>query len=134
MNVPMKVAAQAAVRVGVSAQPGVPLSIGMGYQVGGRPYQGAYEFTPGDEEQTVQTEGRVLLQDKEGNTEPVSEAWRRLFAYVPQGNLLMRGTIREAVSFGNPALSDDDAAIRTCEGRRHGSFRRHDAGRGKYVQ
>ena len=27
-------------------------------------------------------EGRVLLQDKEGNTEPVSEAWRRLFAYV----------------------------------------------------
>ena len=63
MNVPMKVAAQAAVRVGVSAQPGVPLSIDMGYQVGGRPYQGTYEFTPGDEEQTVQTEGRVLLQD-----------------------------------------------------------------------
>lgn len=59
-------------------------------------------------------EGMVLLQDKEGNTEPVSEAWRRLFAYVPQGNLLMRGTIREAVSFGNPALSDDDTAIRSA--------------------
>lgn len=59
-------------------------------------------------------EGRVLLQDKEGNTESVSEAWRRLFAYVPQGNLLMRGTIREAVSFGNPTLSDDDAAIRSA--------------------
>ncbi|MBR3447923.1 MAG: ABC transporter ATP-binding protein [Oscillospiraceae bacterium] len=36
-------------------------------------------------------------------------AWHRLFAYVPQGNQLMRGTIREIVAFADPdAMNDDD--------------------------
>ncbi len=59
-------------------------------------------------------EGRVLLSDSEGNTEVLSDAWRRLFAYVPQGNLLMRGTIREAVSFASPERRGDDDAIRSA--------------------
>ena len=57
-------------------------------------------------------EGQVLLSDADGSTQPVTDAWRRLFAYVPQGNLLMRGSIREAVSIANPSRRADDAEIR----------------------
>lgn len=35
-------------------------------------------------------------------TRPLTPAWRGLFAYVPQGNQLMSGTIREIVAFGDP--------------------------------
>lgn len=38
-------------------------------------------------------------------------AWHRLFAYVPQGNQLMRGTIREIVAFADPDAMNDDARI-----------------------
>ncbi len=34
-------------------------------------------------------------------------SWRRLFAYVPQGNALMNGTIREIVSFADPDAAHD---------------------------
>lgn len=33
-------------------------------------------------------------------TEPMTSEWRSLFAYVPQQNALMSGTIREVVTFG----------------------------------
>lgn len=33
---------------------------------------------------------------------PLTCAWRGLFAYVPQGNQLMNGTIREIIAFGEP--------------------------------
>lgn len=56
--------------------------------------------------------GSVLIRDKHGNAEEVSAKWRRLFAYVPQGNALMSGTIRDAVTFGDPERRDDDEAIR----------------------
>ena len=39
-------------------------------------------------------------------------SWRRLFAYVPQGNALMNGTIREVVSFADPDATHDEARIR----------------------
>ena len=39
---------------------------------------------------------------KDGRREVLSSAFRRLFAYVPQGNYLVRGTIREVVSFAAP--------------------------------
>ena len=55
--------------------------------------------------------GSVLLHDTDGGTEPVTGAWRRLFAYVPQGNVLMSGSIREAVSFADPARREDEAAL-----------------------
>ncbi len=53
---------------------------------------------------------RYLVSDK-GNLELTSE-WRRLFSYVPQGNHLMSGTIRELVSFSNKKYMQDDERIR----------------------
>lgn len=41
----------------------------------------------------------------------LTSQYRRLFAYVPQGNHLMSGTIREVVSFSNRGRREDDAAI-----------------------
>lgn len=37
--------------------------------------------------------------------------WRDLFAYVPQGNQLMSGTIREVVTFGDEKLMKQDGRI-----------------------
>lgn len=37
---------------------------------------------------------------------------RRLFAYVPQGSALMNGTLREAVSMGEPSGAGDEARLR----------------------
>lgn len=42
--------------------------------------------------------GNVEVEMSDGDKNPVTE-WKRLFAYVPQGNLLMSGTIREVVAF-----------------------------------
>ncbi|MBQ3478298.1 MAG: ABC transporter ATP-binding protein [Clostridia bacterium] len=39
-------------------------------------------------------------------------SWRRLFAYVPQGNALMNGTIREIVSFADPDAAHDGHRLR----------------------
>ena len=44
-------------------------------------------------------------------TQPLTAAWRSLFAYVPQGNQLLSGTIRDIVSFGDPRKAQDDAGI-----------------------
>ena len=44
-------------------------------------------------------------------TQPLTAAWRSLFAYVPQGNQLLSGTIRDIVSFGDPCKAQDDAGV-----------------------
>ncbi len=44
-------------------------------------------------------------------TQPLTAAWRSLFAYVPQGNQLLSGTIRDIVSFGDPCKAQEDAGI-----------------------
>lgn len=44
-------------------------------------------------------EGQIILVKKNGEKLPFQKSMRTLFAYVPQGNCLMSGTIREAVSF-----------------------------------
>lgn len=44
-------------------------------------------------------------------TQLLTAAWRSLFAYVPQGNQLLSGTIRDIVSFGDPCKAQDDAGI-----------------------
>lgn len=44
-------------------------------------------------------------------TQPLTAAWRSLFAYVPQGNQLLSCTIRDIVSFGDPCKAQDDAGI-----------------------
>ena len=56
--------------------------------------------------------GERFIEDREGNVQPMDSGWRRLFAYVPQGNQLMSGTIREIVTFADAARVNDDNAIR----------------------
>lgn len=43
---------------------------------------------------------------------PLTANWRGLFSYVPQGNQLMSGTIREVVTFAKPADMEREADIR----------------------
>ncbi len=59
---------------------------------------GAYEPDSGERYQLL----------KDGTRAPIDSSWRRLFAYVPQGNQLMGGTVREVVSLADPAASNDD--------------------------
>ena len=54
--------------------------------------------------------GSRALETTSG-TQPLTAAWRSLFAYVPQGNQLLSGTIRDIVSFGDPCKAQDDAGI-----------------------
>ena len=54
--------------------------------------------------------GSRTLETTSG-TQPLTAVWRSLFAYVPQGNQLLSGTIRDIVSFGNPCKAQDDAGI-----------------------
>jgi len=41
----------------------------------------------------------------------LTSKWRRLFAYVPQGNQLMSGTIREVIAFGNKQKMNDEKKL-----------------------
>ena len=41
----------------------------------------------------------------------LTASWRKLFAYVPQGNFLMNGTIREIISFSDPTAAQDNARL-----------------------
>ncbi len=50
--------------------------------------------------------GNIYLIKKDGTKLPVTSQWRKLFAYVPQGNQLMNGSIREIVSFSKPEETD----------------------------
>ena len=54
--------------------------------------------------------GSRALETTSG-TQPLTAAWRSLFAYVPQGNQLLSGTIRDIVSFGDPCKAQEDAGI-----------------------
>ncbi len=45
------------------------------------------------------------------DTRPLTSEWHRLFAYVPQGNKLMTGTIREAVAFADKSKMYDEPRI-----------------------
>lgn len=54
--------------------------------------------------------GSRTLETTSG-TQPLTAVWRSLFAYVPQGNQLLSGTIRDIVSFGDPCKAQDDAGI-----------------------
>lgn len=51
--------------------------------------------------------GEIFLVDKNGKAKPLASNMHRLFAYVPQGNYLMSGSIRDIVSLGNPECRDD---------------------------
>lgn len=47
-------------------------------------------------------DGKIYLRDVNGREQPLDATWRGLFAYVPQGNDLLSGTIREVLTFGSP--------------------------------
>lgn len=49
-----------------------------------------------------------LYLDLSGEKIPVDRSVRRLFAYVPQGNLLLSGTLRENLIIANPDADDEE--------------------------
>ena len=54
-------------------------------------------------------EGERYIRCNDGTERVMDSRWRRLFAYVPQGNQLMSGTVRDIVSFADSkAASDED--------------------------
>ncbi len=57
--------------------------------------------------------GERYIIGKDGE-KPLSAEWHRLFAYVPQGNQLMSGTIREIVAFSDKADMQNDERISTA--------------------
>ena len=56
--------------------------------------------------------GKRYYTDQNGSKQGLTAAYRRLFAYVPQGNALMNGTIREVVSFAAPEAAHDEIRLR----------------------
>ena len=55
--------------------------------------------------------GQRYFEDRNGVCGELTGEYRRLFAYVPQGNCLMSGTIRELVSFAAPDRADDNEKL-----------------------
>lgn len=55
--------------------------------------------------------GRRFIEDRSGGMRELGPEWRRMFAYVPQGNMLMSGTIREIVSFAQPSSAENDEKL-----------------------
>ncbi|MBR5731429.1 MAG: ABC transporter ATP-binding protein, partial [Firmicutes bacterium] len=62
-------------------------------------------------ERLLRTAGCEMVQGTEGsegsNALPLDSSWRGLFAYVPQGNQLMSGTIRDVLTFGDGTVPED---------------------------
>ena len=56
--------------------------------------------------------GERYYTDNRGNRGSLTSSYRRLFAYVPQGNALMNGTIREVVSFADPKAVQDEMRLK----------------------
>lgn len=52
--------------------------------------------------------GSLILFDKKGQKCTPSPAVRRVISYVPQGNTLMSGTIRENLRVGNPEATEEE--------------------------
>ncbi len=53
-------------------------------------------------------EGEIYLKQNDGSKIYVDKSLRKLFAYVPQGNFLLSGTIRENISFMRPDVTDEE--------------------------
>lgn len=56
--------------------------------------------------------GAIFLQKSDGTEIPLSSEWHRLFAYVPQGNQLMSGTIREVVAFADKSEMHNEEKLK----------------------
>lgn len=55
--------------------------------------------------------GRVYRQDADGEKHPLDASWRGLFAYVPQGNQLVSGTVRETLTFFDPERMEQEEKL-----------------------
>ncbi|MEE3451828.1 MAG: ATP-binding cassette domain-containing protein, partial [Acutalibacteraceae bacterium] len=55
--------------------------------------------------------GERYICDLNGNTDVLSPKWHRLFAYVPQGNQLLSGRIRNVIAFADKSRSQNDEEI-----------------------
>lgn len=55
----------------------------------------------------VPQSGQLYLECPEGNV-PLDRSTRKLFAYVPQGNLLLSGTIRENLTVVRPQATEEE--------------------------
>lgn len=55
--------------------------------------------------------GEKYLLNKDGTKTELSAEWRGLFSYVPQGNFLVSGTIREVLTFGDAEQMKKDDEI-----------------------
>ena len=58
--------------------------------------------------------GCCCLLEKNGAEIPTDAAWHRLFAYVPQGNQLISGSIRSVVAFAEPEAAQDEERLCTA--------------------
>lgn len=56
-------------------------------------------------------QGEVSLETVSGEKIALDTGYRSLFAYVPQGNLLFSGTVREMLSFSDKKLMNDDEKL-----------------------
>ena len=52
--------------------------------------------------------GRIMFYNEYGSEVPASQATRRNLSYVPQGNTLFSGTVRENLRMGNPEATDEE--------------------------
>ena len=59
--------------------------------------------------------GTITINTADGEI-PCDTAARRLFAYVPQGNMVFSGTLRDNITMINPQAPDDlvNAALKIC--------------------
>lgn len=52
--------------------------------------------------------GHIYMKLSDESIVPVSKETRSLFAYVPQGNMILSGTIRENIAFTNKSASEEE--------------------------
>ena len=58
--------------------------------------------------------GDIYLQMNNGNAVTIDHYTRKLFAFVPQGNFLLSGSIRENIAFIKPGSSDSEIMEAAC--------------------
>lgn len=53
-------------------------------------------------------DGEIYIKQKDGSKIYIDKRMRTMFAYVPQGNFLLSGTIRDNISFVRPDATDEE--------------------------
>ena len=54
------------------------------------------------------SDGRIVFKTTDGKTHIAGKSYRKLFSYVPQGNMILSGTIRDNILFGKNEVSDEE--------------------------